>query len=467
MARSKNAVILIQGMGEQMPMDTLRDFVGTVVQPPTEKSSDEVLYNKTDRLSDGTDMRRLTLKGNRNRPTTDFFEYYWTPEFAPGRVLGVLRFAAKYLKVPYFKYEIGSTRHIVAWSQCTILLGLLLVALIFASPGFIGGILGSALWWRLTLSGIVVLLGVLAMGFLWHFSRSALSDVLRYFSPTPRDTRARDAIRRRGVEMVLKLHADDSYERIIVVGHSLGSVIAYDILRIAWDELRYVPDGVSIGGVRAAAANHQAVLLKFDDDAEKLLGKEKHGEFQRLQMRLAKENNELGMGWRVTDFVTLGSPLSHGVVLLGNKRYSLAEKMTDREFPVCPPLPDAGSNKSFYRFDEPVQSTERYWVPNSSATFGPTLWTNIYFPTNRFLNGDPVGGPIAPIFGSGIKDVPVRLSYNGWPARILRAVPLWSHTKYWARQAGTFDGLAQDRLADDEATGTKDAVPALKSALRL
>lgn len=465
MARSKNAVILIQGIGEQLPMDTLRSFVRTVVQPAVEGAAEEALFNKADRLSDGTDLRRLSYKGNRNRPTTDFFEYYWTPEFAPGRVLGIFRFAWKHLRTPFFRYEKGNTRHMVAWIQTVLLVAVMLAAGIIFFRHAIAQFMGQVPWLPWTLVGILAVLGIGVLILFWHFSRGALSDVLRYFSPTPRDTRARDAVRRRGVDLLVKLHADQHYERIIVVGHSLGSVIAYDILRFAWDRLRHVPASVSIADGRAASTNFQETLQLFDAEAEKLLAAGRFDEFRRLQMRLNAENAKLGIAWKVTDFVTLGSPLSHGTTLFANKRYSLVEKIAEREFPTCPPRGEQG--RSFYRFDDNENPGERYWIPDGSAVFGPTQWTNIYFPTTRFLSGDPVGGPVGPQFGPGVRDVPVRLSYTGRHAWLRRVVPFWSHTQYWSRQNGTFDGLAKSRIDADRATGTKEAVPALKSALRL
>lgn len=471
MKKQKNAVVVIHGMGEQLPMDTLRGFVATVALQADPQDQAEVLFNKPDRFSDGTDLRRINLVGSRHRhrPSTDFFEYYWTPEFAPGRFIGLIRWAAKYLTKPFWTYDLGNTRHLVAWLQSVFCVGILAVLTAWI---LVGQHWPQVLAWlgtfpgKVAVAAAVLLLGTVAyLG--WRFTRLSLSDVLRYFAPSPRDTRARDNIRRRGVELVKRLHADESYDRIIVVGHSLGSVIAYDILRLAWDELRHVPDSRKVSGGPLEAANYQQVLQSFDADAQALLDSSKTDKFMRLQLSLSEENQHLGIVWRVTDFVTLGSPLSHGVTLFGNKKTSLDDKFQEREFPTCPPTTDSQTGNSFFRHKHPEDSSENYWVADSAATFGPTQWTNIYFPTNRFLVGDPVGGPLAPIFGSGVKDVPVRLSYAGFQGVIRKVVPFWSHTLYWSRQGGTFDGLASERKERDVATHTKDAVPALKTALRL
>lgn len=54
--------------------------------------------------------------------------------------------------------------------------------------------------------------------------------------------------------------------------------------------------------------------------------------------------------------------------------------------------------------------------------FGPTRWTNIYFPASRLVFGDIIGGPLRPLFGKGIRDCPVRTRQRGG---------LLSHTLYW------------------------------------
>src|SRR5262249_23061735 len=62
-------------------------------------------------------------------------------------------------------------------------------------------------------------------------------DAARYLSPRPENVGVRRAIRSAAIELLEGLHDDPSwrrYHRIIVVGHSLGSVIAYDALTHLW-----------------------------------------------------------------------------------------------------------------------------------------------------------------------------------------------------------------------------------------
>ena len=63
-----------------------------------------------------------------------------------------------------------------------------------------------------------------------------VGDAARYLSPLPRNIRLRQKIRGECVRLLRTLHASGEYDRIIVVGHSLGSVIAYDAITHLWQE---------------------------------------------------------------------------------------------------------------------------------------------------------------------------------------------------------------------------------------
>lgn len=69
----KQAVVVIHGIGEQRPMDTLRGFVEAMI--PTDTPGGTPFYwSKPDRLSRNFDLRVLKSSG---RTSTDFYEYYW------------------------------------------------------------------------------------------------------------------------------------------------------------------------------------------------------------------------------------------------------------------------------------------------------------------------------------------------------------------------------------------------------
>lgn len=113
--------------------------------------------------------------------------------------------------------------------------------LIYRNPDSITG-------WQLAAS-IVLTVAALALTALlllaWKFLAGQLADAARYLTPDPANIEARNAIRNEGLELLRHIHASGVYNRVIVVGHSLGSVIGFDILRLAWDEPRH-PEAPSV-----------------------------------------------------------------------------------------------------------------------------------------------------------------------------------------------------------------------------
>ena len=76
----RQAVVIIHGMGEQRPMDTLRSFVDGIkhhlsATDPSEAHT--VVRSKPDGVSESYETRRLSLSASRKRPLTDFYEFYW------------------------------------------------------------------------------------------------------------------------------------------------------------------------------------------------------------------------------------------------------------------------------------------------------------------------------------------------------------------------------------------------------
>jgi hypothetical protein len=133
----------------------------------------------------------------------------------------------------------------------------------------------------------------------------------------------------------------------------------------------------------------------------------------------------------VTDFVTLGSPLTHAHYLMchGKSEEELkkdfARRVRESEFPVCPPVPDFDRRLTFR---DPNDGRLRF---HHGAQFGLTRWTNLYFPMSQLLWGDAVGGPLAgaELFGDGVRYVKVSTRRNGKAA-------LFTHTAYWDTSAG-------------------------------
>jgi hypothetical protein len=408
----RQAVLLIHGIGEQRPMDTLRGFVETVWT--TDKSVQWAhpdaasVWSKPYTLSQDFELRRLTTAENRSGIRTDFFELYWAHLMRGTKVAHVVGWAITLLIRPPSTVP----RHLrLAYYSCWVLLGLgLYFAYRFAADKAVGHG-GGSVWVNLVLSLAVI---PAVMGILLNF----VGDAARYLHVAPPNVGCRRAIRAMGVRVLKSLHHRD-YDRIVVVGHSLGSVIGYDILNFAWNDFN--------------AANPTTETPAYDalNALEELAVRHANGapldevEFRTAQRAYFNEFKANGSQWRVTDFVTLGSPLAHAQILLAHDAADLTAKCNLRELSTCPPtLEKSRAGGGIARFSYPLSAAAR--TPHQAAVFAPTRWTNLYFPCNGLIRGDLVGGPLKGIFGNGIRDVAVTTGI--WRGFL-------SHTHYWVSDA--------------------------------
>jgi hypothetical protein len=221
---------------------------------------------------------------------------------------------------------------------------------------------------------------------------------------------------------VLNTLHERGYDRIIVVGHSLGSVIGYDILTYAWPFYH-----------RAAHTSAEPTMVCLEA-IERLASNSGNSSDRDIQAAQRTYFNELvgnGSRWRVTDFVTLGSPLAHADILLARDRADLEAKQNDREFPTCLPVLETftrgGKQHKRFSFELNSGESDGYRVPHHAAVFAPTRWTNLYFPSRMIVRGDLVGGPLGGVLGIGIRDVAVGTTQRGG---------FLSHTLYWKLGAG-------------------------------
>jgi hypothetical protein len=301
----------------------------------------------------------------------------------------------------------------------------------------------------------------------WLFGRAVLGylgDAARYLTPDPENIEARTRIRAEGVKLLRSLHNSRRYARVVVVGHSLGSVIGYEVLRHLWDEMR--TPSFDVAAPQPEAKNFEVAISAVNEPPRGKSRAEVVSDFQEAQHRLWREQRGLGTPWLVTDFVTLGSPLAHASLLLEDPLITLERRKLERELPTCPPT--SGEDETHYGETHEVKDPKgtRKWhfrIPHHGAVFSGTRWTNLYFPHRRLILGDVVGGPLAGVLGWGIRDVPVRPSVGGLWARTLA-----SHTRYWRRPPiASPREDKESRKKQDEVSGTKSAIVALRSALQL
>jgi hypothetical protein len=400
--RQVQAVILIHGIGEQKPMDTLRRFVDAVWTRDTaihHPHAGSQVWSKPDTVSDSYELRRLLTPQNQAGISTEFFEFYWAH----------LMEGTSYGHVLAWTRSLLLRRPVTIPKHLRLVYGLVVVMLVAALG------LGVAVF--ATRDGGIELPGWISLGIsvlllpaAGLVIRSIVGDAARYLRAAPTNVQCRHEIRQAGITLLEALHKR-GYDRIIVVGHSLGSVIGYDILTHAWVDYHDQPNAL---GVTAAldALEAEAASPSGATDSE----------LQAMQRRYFEELAGNGNRWRVTDFITLGSPLAHADILLARDAADLDQKQVDRELPTCLPtlerLKRGGRNVLRFSFGE----DEDRRMPNYAAVFGPTRWTNLYFPCTWIVRGDLIGGQLRPLFGRAVRDCPVTTA---------QCRGFLSHTRYW------------------------------------
>ena len=224
-----------------------------------------------------------------------------------------------------------------------------------------------------------------------------------------------------------------------MVGHSLGSILAYDLISYFWarhPSARIVAEGTPefealreietaladpAWPAEPAVANYRAAQTKFA---------------RLLRLRPKPVGDAVDTRWLITDLITLGSPLTHAEFLMAASRQDLEKRQQDREYPTSPPLRellDPNYVDEARRAGFPIGTPPKLlafpfggneWQLHHASPYAAVRWTNIYDPAVLVAFGDLISGPLAPVFGPAIIDRDLRA---------LRGRQSWSftHTRYW------------------------------------
>lgn len=401
----RQAVIVVHGIGEQRPGQLLREFVANVF----DEDAGELHFVKPDQISSLFEMRMATVPRNEaTRPTTDVYELYWAHLIRDTSVAQVYGWM---LRLVFSRDEkIPKSLIRLVWIVRAALCVALLTSVWLMSTDVSGLLKGLGV-------GVLVALPAIAKSVLTalrdEFVVGYAGDAARYLEPRADNIARRQDIREAGAKLLDTLHDKGRYSRIIVYGHSLGSVIAYDILGHAWARRSRYRDTVPRTSSRALRALEDLLNPRAEHvqpvSADRV---------QAMQHAAWLEYRCNGFQWRVSDFVTAGSPLAHARWLLNlDAATQFADLVRERSFPTCPPQtesvasPVPGIRRQVFTFTHAYDDRQNskakrsVQVPHHGGLFALTRWTNLYFPYRGLFDGDPIAGPLAEQFGSWIKDV--------------------------------------------------------------
>ena len=416
---AKQAVLLIHGVGEQKPMDTLRRFVDAVWVKARDiqneyavRNAGTLLWSKPDTVSESFELRKLTTPQNAAGIRTDFYEFYWQHLMQETTYGHVVAWAKSLL----FRRPATVPKQLLLsyWLLWIVIVTLLIAAIVIAVSGAVSDDAPLPWWMSLVIS--LVILPALGL-----VMKEIVGDAARYLHVAPANVQRRHEIRQAGIKLLMTLH-ERGYDRIILVGHSLGSVIGYDILTHSWPSFNWVEPTANPPSCQALDAV-EALAVGRSTDVTRI---------QNAQRQYFEEFRNNGGDWRVTDFITLGSPLAHAAILLAKDARDLSAKQEQREAPRCLPAlePFVRNHQQGERFAFELEGFQGFRIPHHAAVFALTRWTNLYFPNSKIVVGDLIGGPLAAVFGAGIRDVRVTTTQRAG---------LLSHTLYWILPDGLAD----------------------------
>ncbi len=465
--------------------------------------TDDLVYSVTWNHADRTDLLRETgWKVQERAAVTEFYEFYWAPRYRTTTLSHVTGWLIPLVLRPLGTFStprLRGPRGVVRWLPVVVLavallamaglatvdapawvsvivltIGVLAAMIIGTFLGLVAavkvialcilaGVVGSVLVWGVeSISSVVGAAATSAVALAigtWIASRitRSLGDAARYLgSDNPDNVEESEVIRTRVLQLLEDLRdARDPdtgrprYDRVVLVGHSLGSVIAYDAVRLLWSRsyrelvlpAKAATDTASCGvrkvesiGVRLRSrsagdqlepgpmASAAEPMGENRDEPPSVSVDEWFAAQRSAGLVVADAQNTNGSKrWIVSDLITLGSPLTYADAFMASSEADLADRFTERSLAADPPLPQVVRRAAGHPF--------RLWIPgpgggstrwHHAAPFATVRWTNAWF------EHDIVGGPVGPHFGPGIRDV--SLGGTKWMAGMAFAYP---HSSYW------------------------------------
>ena len=319
-----------------------------------------------------------------------------------------------------------------------ILLGLFLFVVLVLAIGFVPKdmwLTRAPAWLpQATAIAIAGIIGAVAQ----QLGTKTFGRVVKYTRADPDNIAARNAVRERGLGLLRAIHQAGVYDRVVVVGHSLGSILAYDLVNYFWAEqaaARTIIEGSDAFSRLCALEKAGRALREQNTPAQRQ-------EFRKAQAALRrslnKDSDDPKSKWLISDLITFGSPLTHAEFLLARSKNDLEARQKDRELATCPPI---GEVLDEWRLEHaraiglleegqaslsafPDRQVKDGWTLHHGAAFAVVRWTNVHDHAKFIFCGDLISGPLSPHFGQGIEDRDL--------AKIDKQSASFTHTRYWS-----------------------------------
>lgn len=452
------AVIVIHGMGERIPMDTIKGFVNAIWQKDdvvtaTGLPNSTEVWSKPDARTGSLELRRITTRESIASPPTfpsgvrtDFYELYWADLTAGATWDSLTAWVRGLLLRPLRRVPRGvRLAWLLLWLLCLIVVALALLAVVppTAWRGTRFAAVAGHQW-------LIAALAVIISGWVHRMGTSTFGRVVRYTLADPNNIAARAAVRDRGLKLLRALHERSHYKRIVIVAHSLGTMLAHDLLSYFWTEreaARTITEGTVEFTALATLEHAAAAVAEGSADPARL--SEYFAAQRQLRQQLADRPapaaaDQPDPRWLISDLVTFGSPLTHAEFLIAADRSDLEARKAARELPQSPPyrefldpnvlnrakatkiMPIATPAADTRLMSYPVVNVADTWMLHHAAPFAAVRWINVYDPATLVFFGDVIGGPLASVFGSAIVDIDLKARRGG------RQSCSFTHTKYWS-----------------------------------
>ena len=363
----------------------------------------------------------------------DLFEESWLEPVLADRArvpLMVIGAALIILLLPRFSMWFAWLKVIPAWLLMFVMAGGV-TAIYWSTEADASLQVQVALDVFLDLPAFLLLLVLAIVGyFISNVILPLFGDAASYLSAQTETVRSREAVRRRGLALLRALHDDSKYDRIVVVAHSLGTVLAYDLLNLLWREVGPTKDNppspqalVALEAVDEHTAEMGDTLPWPPDEIAKHQERQ-WAAFDALRQTAAEAGKDgkppATGGWKVSDFVSLGSPLASAQFLVTEGRADFERMKKERVLPTAPADPYEPGELSVHEADGKK-------CLHHGAVFSAVRWTNLWdkFQPALVVFGDVISGPVSPQFGPAIRDIKVRIQRRFWLPRF------FTHNYYW------------------------------------